>query len=163
MQNENGSINPHNELTYAACNYAHNLALYATGPTAPPNYYEAAYTIATVPDGASNTISFAERLGNCGTAFSSTRDLPTKSHAQQDTSTIGLPVLTSGKSESLPLPQFGVTQATCTGKTASTAHTGVMVVGLLDGSVHLMRSGISQTTFYQLINPADGQAIGPDW
>ncbi len=75
--------NGNNHLTYAACNYAHNLALYASGPTA--NYYQpSCASIVNIPDGASNTLSFGERLGNCGTAFSSTRDLPTQTHAQAE-------------------------------------------------------------------------------
>jgi prepilin-type N-terminal cleavage/methylation domain-containing protein len=157
-----GYTNENNGITYAACNYAHNLALYATGPTT-INYYKAAFTIADIPDGTSNTISFAERLGNCGTEFSSTRDLPTKTHGQVNTSSIGRPVLVGEEAESLPLPQFGVTQSNCTGRTATSAHTGVMVIGMVDGSVHLMRSGISQMTFWQLINPADGLPLGSDW
>jgi hypothetical protein len=153
--------NGNNGITYAACNYAHNLALYATGPT--PNYYQAAFNINNIPDGTSNTISFGERIGNCGTAFSSTRDLPTQTHAQLNTSSIGDPVLLGESAASLPLPEFGVNINTCTGKTATTAHIGVMVVGMVDGSVHLMGSGITQTTFYRLINPSDGLVIGSDW
>jgi prepilin-type N-terminal cleavage/methylation domain-containing protein len=155
--------NANNGITYAACNYAHNLALYASYPNQTVNYYKAAYTIATIPDGTSNTISFAERIGNCGTGFSSTRDLPTQTHAQVNTSSFGDPVLLGGSAASLPLPEFGVTQATCTGKTATSGHPGVMVVGMVDGSVRTMGSGVSQTTFWQLVNPADGQVIGSDW
>jgi prepilin-type N-terminal cleavage/methylation domain-containing protein len=161
----NGNVNTALGATinYTACNYAHNLALYATYSNKTANYYQAAYTIANIPDGTSNTISFAERIGNCGTSFSSTRDLPTQTHAEPNTSCFGDPVLTGGGVASLPLPEFGVTQSTCTGKTATSGHTAVMVVGLVDGSVHMMGNGVSQKTFWQLVNPADGQAIGSDW
>src|SRR5262249_43564334 len=107
----NGNINSALGTTiyYAACNYAHNLALYARYANKTANYYQAAYTIANIPDGTSNTISFAERIGNCpATAkWSSTRDLPTQTHAQQNTSCFGDPVLTGGGVASLPLPEFG--------------------------------------------------------
>jgi prepilin-type N-terminal cleavage/methylation domain-containing protein len=162
-----------NGITYAACNYAHNLALYATNPiktvnfSQPPNqtvnFYQAAYTIGTIPDGTSNTISFAERIGNCGTDFSSTRDLPTQTHAQVNTSSFGIQVLIGGAAANLPLPQFGVKQTTCTGRSATSGHPSVMVVGLVDGSVRTMSSGVSQLTFWQLVNPADGQPVGSDW
>jgi prepilin-type N-terminal cleavage/methylation domain-containing protein len=155
--------NGNNGITYAANNYAHNLALFATAPNKTANYYQAAYTIGSIPDGTSNTISFAERIANCGTAFSSTRDLPTQTHAQVNTSSFGDPVLLGGAAASLPLPEFGVNQTTCTGRTATSAHPGVMVVGLVDGSVHTMGRGISQTTYWQLVNPADGQPVGSDW
>src|SRR6202041_355628 len=122
-------------VTYAACNYAHNLALYASGPTA--NYYQpTCSTFTTILDGASNTISFGERIGNCGAAFSSTRDLPTQTHAQLNTPSIGDPVLLGGGVASLPLPEFGVNRNTCTttpSKTATSAHPGLMVIGLVDG------------------------------
>jgi prepilin-type N-terminal cleavage/methylation domain-containing protein len=156
-------VNANNGITYAACNYAHNLALYATYPNQTVNYYKAAYTIANIPDGTSNTMSFAERIGNCGTGFSSTRDLPTQSHAQVNTSSFGDPVLLGEAAASLPLPEFGVNQTTCTGRTATSAHPGLMVVGMVDGSVHTLGNGVSQTTYWQLVNPADGQVIGPDW
>jgi prepilin-type N-terminal cleavage/methylation domain-containing protein len=156
--------NGNNHLTYAACNYAHNLALYASGP--PANYYQpSCASIVNIPDGASNTISFGERLGNCGTDFSSTRDLPTQTHAQLNTSSIGDPVLLGEGATSLPLPEFGVNLNTCTttpNKTATSAHPGVMVVGLVDGSVRTMDSSVSQQTFYYLINPMDGMTVG-DW
>jgi prepilin-type N-terminal cleavage/methylation domain-containing protein len=159
-----GYTNGNNKVAYAACNYAHNLGLFATGPTA--NYYQAAFTIATIPDGTSNTISFGERIANCGTLpFVSTRDLPTQTHAQLDTSSIGDPILLGEAAASNPLPQFGVNQASCssTVRTPSSAHAGVMVVGMVDGSVHMMGSGISQMTWWQLLNPADGLPLGSDW
>ena len=144
---------------YAVCNYAHNIALYAT-PTA-PDYYRAAFTIANIPDGTSNTISFIEHIGNCGSSFNSTRDLPSGPHGTSNTSTEGGHVATGGTNPALPL--IGVTQSTCTDSGASSAHSGVIIVGLVDGSVRSMTGGITQTTFYRLLNPADGQINGPDF
>ena len=167
-QYTNGNVNAGlgGTFYYAACNYAHNLALFANYSTKTANYYQSAYGIGNIPDGNSNTISFAERIGQCGPEtndWASTRDLPTQTHAQQNTSCFGDPVFLGEGPTSLPLPDFGVTQTTCTGKTASSAHTGVMVTGLMDGSVHLMSQGISQLTFWQLTNPADGQVVSLNW
>ena len=41
--------------------------------------------------------------------------------------------------------------------------TGAMAVGLADGSVRLVASGINQTTWYYACHPADGTPLGSDW
>ncbi|HEY7326564.1 MAG TPA: DUF1559 domain-containing protein [Gemmataceae bacterium] len=167
-QYTNGNVNSGVGATifYSACNYAHNLALYATYTNSTANYYVSAFTIANVSDGNSNTFSYAERIGQCGPTtknWASTRDLPTQTHAQQNTSSFGDSVLTGGGAAALPMFEVGVNQNTCTGKVASSGHTGGMIVGLLDGSVRLMNNGISQQTYWQLINPRDGLPLGSDW
>ncbi len=144
---------------YAVCNYAHNIALYATPTT--PNYYQAAFSIANIPDGTSNTLSFIERIGNCGPSFNSTRDLPSGPHGTSNTSTEGGIVATGGTTPALP--EIGVTKSTCTDSGASSPHTGVIVCGLVDGSVRNMTTSITQVTFYRLLNPADGLTIGSDF
>jgi prepilin-type N-terminal cleavage/methylation domain-containing protein len=165
-----GYTNGNNNVTYAGCNYAHNLALFATYPNKTANYYVPAYGIGNIPDGNSNTLSFAERIVNCTggtgspTPFYSTRDLPTQTHAQLDTSSFGDPVLLQEGYTSMPLPWFGVNQNSCNAnvRTASSGHPGAMIVGLMDGSSRVMGSSVSQLIWWQLCNPADGQAIG-DW
>jgi len=174
---EASRMTPPQDIPYAACNYAHNLAVFGdwtpavTGPpaVAAVTYYtRTPYSIGTIPDGASNTIAFAERLGRCkGDAnWNSTRDLPSESHAQQNNSSIGLQALQGGggpdKVSTLPLPRVGVTYETCT-KTATTAHPTVMVIGLMDGSVRQISPSISQQNWYYAMSPKDGQILGGDW
>jgi prepilin-type N-terminal cleavage/methylation domain-containing protein len=169
LNKEASMATPPQTVPYAACNYAHNLAVFAKYDVGSKvtTYTQTDYTIATIPDGTSNTIAFTERLGRCTTAsWNSTRDLPSETHSQQNNSSIGLPALQGGgdpsKWSTLPLPQFGVTLATCTGKTATTGHPNAMVIGLMDGSVHMMGTNISQQNFYYLMCPKDGQVVG-DW
>jgi prepilin-type N-terminal cleavage/methylation domain-containing protein len=169
LNKEASMATPPQTVPYAACNYAHNLAVFASyiNGSATTIYTQTQYTIATIPDGTSNTIGFTERLGRCTTAsWNSTRDLPSETHSQQNNSSIGLPALQGGgdpsKWSTLPLPQFGVTLTTCTGKTATTGHPATMVVGLMDGSVRMMGTTISQQNFYYLMCPKEGQVIG-DW
>ncbi len=147
-------------VTFAASNYSHNAALYTTPPK--PIYTACLYTIANIPDGTSNTISFGERIGACGTSGTnySARDLPSAIN-NAHSSTFGGNVAT-GKA-TMSLPKFGVTRNTCKGTGASSAHAGIMVTGMVDGSVHLMNAGISEPTFWKLTNPADGMVIGSDW
>jgi hypothetical protein len=38
-----------------------------------------------------------------------------------------------------------------------------MQVGLGDGSVRTVTSGVSTDTWYYACNPADGQLLGSDW
>jgi prepilin-type N-terminal cleavage/methylation domain-containing protein len=40
---------------------------------------------------------------------------------------------------------------------------GGILVGLGDGSVRLVSTAISQTTWQNAVNPADGNTLGPDW
>jgi hypothetical protein len=74
------------------------------------------------------------------------------------------------------LPQIGASRATCTTATVtlgghtfqsglepSTSHTSAMVVGMADGSVRTVGSGVSQTTWGYVCNPADGMPLGSDW
>jgi prepilin-type N-terminal cleavage/methylation domain-containing protein len=42
-------------------------------------------------------------------------------------------------------------------------HTGVMIVGLGDGSVRTVSSGISNTTWLNACNPVSGVPLGSDW
>jgi prepilin-type N-terminal cleavage/methylation domain-containing protein len=169
LNKEASMMTPPKTVPYAACNYAHNLAVFADYDvgTKTTTYTRTLYTIATIPDGTSNTIGFTERLGRCTTAsWNSTRDLPSQTHAQQNNSSIGLPALQNGgdpaKWSDLPAPQFGVTLDTCIGKTATTSHPSTMVVGLMDGSVRMLGGSVTQQTFFNLICPKDGQVVG-DW
>jgi hypothetical protein len=38
-----------------------------------------------------------------------------------------------------------------------------ILVGLGDGSVRMVSTGISQSTWANAVNPADGQTLGADW
>ncbi|HEY7423073.1 MAG TPA: DUF1559 domain-containing protein [Gemmataceae bacterium] len=178
--------------SWAASSYVSNLPLFATARTASPpllnvKSLNSPYRINNVPDGTSNTVAFAERLGRCGAGncgsvgspICSYRDFPSGIFTNENpffniptgigTDHANPPVLP-------PLPQIGVSQTTCSvgtikvgtanfqvGMEPSTSHTGAMVVGLADGSVRLVGSGVSQTTWYQACNPADGMPLGSDW
>ncbi|OWK47163.1 hypothetical protein FRUB_00862 [Fimbriiglobus ruber] len=159
-----------NTVNYAACNYAHNLAVFASWSASTANYLRAGYTIANTPDGTSNTIAFTERLGGSNaigsTIWASTRDLPSQSHSQQNNSCVAYNVLAAqGNPASYttqPAPQFAVNTNTYTQKTAATPHSA-MVTGMLDGSVQMMGSGITQQAFYYLLSPQDGQIPDSSW
>jgi type II secretory pathway pseudopilin PulG len=171
---------PNNGLTAsgaAGSSYAYNLPLFATAASAPSStvfHWGPQYNIGNIPDGTSNTISFAERLVSCGAAPTVNNDL---FYASVDYST-GQPcfnlAMGRGHYPTLlpPLPQMGVNRNTCKvgtvsgfqkGMEASSAHTGGMVAGMTDGSVRMANSGLSQATWSLVCNPADGLPLGSDW
>lgn len=49
------------------------------------------------------------------------------------------------------------------GNQPSTGHTGGIMVGMGDASVHLVAQGISQTSWWFAWTPANGDLLGPDW
>jgi hypothetical protein len=62
-----------------------------------------------------------------------------------------------------PLPQIGVNAMKADPNLCQSYHTGVMNVGLMDGSVRNVSGGVSLTTWGNALNPADGQVLGSDW
>jgi len=71
----------------------------------------------------------------------------------------GLPDLAAG---TIPF-QTGPTAQTCAIGILQSNHTGVMLVGLGDGSVRSVSSGISLTTWKNAHIPIDGNVLGSDW
>jgi prepilin-type N-terminal cleavage/methylation domain-containing protein len=46
---------------------------------------------------------------------------------------------------------------------ASTGHTAVILVGMGDASVRAVAQGVSPTTWWYALTPANGDLLGPDW
>jgi prepilin-type N-terminal cleavage/methylation domain-containing protein len=62
------------------------------------------------------------------------------------------------------IPWFGVPQLQATNRQHVYAnHTGSCMVGLMDGSVRGLSSGISQATFTNAVRGDDGNVLGSDW
>jgi prepilin-type N-terminal cleavage/methylation domain-containing protein len=59
-------------------------------------------------------------------------------------------------------PSLG-TSGTCDPLTASSMHTGVVLVGLADGSVRGVSSSVSLRTWNAALTPAGGEVLGNDW
>ena len=161
----------------AATGYVYNLSLFATARTTPGvtvTRWGSQYNIGNIPDGTSNTISFAERLASCGAAPTVNADLFYSAVDYNTGSPFFNIAMARGNYPTIlpPVPQIGVSRNTCktaivsgfhTGMEASSAHTGVMVAGMTDGSGRLVSSGLSQATWSLVCNPADGLPLGPDW
>jgi hypothetical protein len=129
---------------------------------------------ASFSDGTSNSIVFAERYGVC---VSNSLQLPRAnlwdfwlppSYLNGGVGHDYLPYFAIPTSNGTPIgPQslFQVqpTPGNCDPSRASTAHTGGMQVTLADGSVRILASGMSGTTWWAAVTPAGGEVLGSDW
>src|SRR5262249_10147269 len=130
-------------LTFATGNYAANPLVFVTGAGIPR----------TIPDGTSNTILFAERYQVCNSTWFYWGVSPVP--------------LTKAPSFNVPSSgqPFRVRRdiPSCDPRRPNGPHPGAMQVGLGDGSVRSLSSGISLNTFRLACIPNDGQPLGNDW
>jgi prepilin-type N-terminal cleavage/methylation domain-containing protein len=123
-------------------------------------------SIAAIPktfrDGTSNTIVFSERYCICGINGVTANYIE---HIWAEDGQGAGP----GSDNFAPefhtnaLPQFAPTDLLCEAtRVQSFAAAGIMV-GLGDGSVRLVSSGVSQTTWAAALTPAGGEVLGSDW
>jgi prepilin-type N-terminal cleavage/methylation domain-containing protein len=126
-----------------------------TGPTA--------RIPATIPDGTSNTISFAEKRMMCpqnsGSVFYWGETGGGCGRTGSNPVTIGsIPAFNT-----LALPQFNPNPNNCNPCRLNSSTTGGILVGLFDGSVRMVAQGISQLTWQNAVQPQDGNPLGNDW
>ena len=129
--------------------------------------------ISAIPDGTSNTIIFAEIYGTCGSGGAGSLDAGTTSGSLwADANSTWRPAynLGGGKSGTLngtyppsPLPQNKPDMLICDASRTQAWHTNGLNVLMADGSVHLVRAGVSQATWTALNDPRDGVTPGNDW
>jgi prepilin-type N-terminal cleavage/methylation domain-containing protein len=117
----------------------------------------------TFQDGQSNTIVFAERYVVCG-AYSLTY-LESGQGAGPNGNRFppSLWFQQSGGVDQLTLPQFQPTVAQCDSRRVQGPYAGGIMVGLGDGSVRLVNSGVGNPTWANALYPNDGQPLGSDW
>jgi prepilin-type N-terminal cleavage/methylation domain-containing protein len=107
-----------------------------------------------IRDGTSNVIFWTETLAVCnGTTYTWWATVNWG----------GFPVV--GYSPAPPNSTFNPSRNTssCSPGNANSAHAGVVLAGLGDGSVRNLSSGMSQTTYNLALIPNDGLPLGPDW
>jgi prepilin-type N-terminal cleavage/methylation domain-containing protein len=116
---------------------------------------------ADIPDGTSNTILHVEKYAVCtntanpigGTAWAYCREDDNAPNLW------GGILVTDANSMFQVLPNLG----NCDPNLASTAHTGGMMVGLVDGSVRCLPSSTRPTTWWYAFTPAGGEVLPNDW
>jgi prepilin-type N-terminal cleavage/methylation domain-containing protein len=163
--------------------YAPNEAVFAHGLTIVPKWRNGhinpvARIPATFVDGTSNTIVFAEKYMVCGPAPGSLAAFyygetclncgsPSNysgacNRLGPDTTYVGSPpMFYSGLTlppQNKPPPSNGCNPCMLQGP-----HSGGILVGLGDGSVRLVSTAVSQQTWMNAVDPADGNVLGSDW
>ena len=124
--------------------------------------------IASVSDGLSNTVFFAEMYGTCGNTGSLGSAYGS---LWADANSVWRPGFNLGSFKSghagYPAsPKFQIQPHylnNCSMEVPQTAHTGGILVALGDGSVRSLTSGMSAATWAQAVDPRDGGVLGSDW
>ncbi len=138
---------PAGTTSYASNSYVFGQTTWS-GPTAaiPKSF----------PDGQSNTIVWAEKYAVCGVGNSAVQTAwQNLGNAYNDP---GNPNFST-----LQVPQFQPAATACNSVQLQGPYAGGIMVGLGDGSVRLVNSGISQQTWQNAVTPNDGQPLGSDW
>jgi prepilin-type N-terminal cleavage/methylation domain-containing protein len=121
-----------------------------------------------IPDGVSNTIFWSEKLARCtkGATAGGTHWAGGTGSSSPNVGTNSAGTVAQGAPGMSPnlVPEFNITNsANCLYYQPSSSHTGALIVGLGDGSVRLLNSGISQLTFNIAMVPNDGNPLPADW
>jgi len=119
------------------------------------------YNIGNIPDGTSNTVGFAEQYAACNGGSTGTL----WAYPGGDWSWQWSPIMANSRWVGgwNAVPQFQPTYAVCDKQRAQSAHTGQILVGLMDGSVRGVNTSISQATWQFALTPADGNVLPSNW
>jgi prepilin-type N-terminal cleavage/methylation domain-containing protein len=140
------------DMPYGGCSYACNYLVFGNTPGG------SARIPTTFADGTSNTIILGPIYTNCnGTAVGWQMGMcgnpPTWPYYYDP----GANYL------ALPLPQMAPSPSACNPSQLQSPYAGVALVGMGDGSVRSVSSGVSAYSWSLALNPADGRVFDPTW
>jgi len=118
------------------------------------------YNIGNIPDGSSNTVAFAETYAATGDGSNAW------AWPGIDWSATMPPVVANTRSwgtTAFGVPQFSPTQAVARKAFSQSAHTGSVLVALMDGSVRGVSGGVNQLTWQCALQGDDGLPLGSNW
>ncbi len=159
-----------NGYVWGLSNYGWNEAVF----TIPYVTWTANRTLtAGFPDGTSNTVVFGEQYAKCGnptpTRYKRWAYYP--SGDEYDSSEFHPPRMSVRNSSTTPptftpptaTPQIQPLVADCNASNLQAPDASGTLVCMADGSVRAVSPGVSGTTWYAAVFPADGMVLGPDW
>jgi prepilin-type N-terminal cleavage/methylation domain-containing protein len=152
-------------VNWGVCNYAGNNYVFGN-PEKGTTVGEK--TFASVKDGLSNTIFFAEVYSSCGNSGDTA---VMWASLWADSNSIWRPAinLTTSKGDQSGYPAARMFQVrpdainNCEAWRAQTVHAAGLHVGLGDGSVRVVAPNISPTTWANVNDPRDGSILAGDW
>ncbi|HJZ58714.1 MAG TPA: DUF1559 domain-containing protein [Gemmataceae bacterium] len=161
--------------TWATCSYNANAGMFST-PNSSSYPDQASWnwtlpkfaTLVSITDGTSNTVGFTERIVNAE-GYNVPRDVSPL--AANDAYKWGSPSFGNYQTQypgggwgTWPFiqPQIGKTTGLVRWAPSS-AHSGVILCGLMDGSVRPVGPGVSAATFWLACRPDDGNPMPSDW
>jgi prepilin-type N-terminal cleavage/methylation domain-containing protein len=154
---------------WGGSSYSANFQVFGTF-RAGGNADASSYTVATIPDGSSNTIFFAEQYSACqptGTLTTPTAAGNLWAYPGIDWSPNWHPVFSNTRSYGAGvwtiMPQKKPTLALCDKRTVQSGHTATIQCGMGDGAVRGISTSISQLTWQNAMRADDGQVLGSDW
>jgi prepilin-type N-terminal cleavage/methylation domain-containing protein len=152
---------PRAGTSYAPNDFALTPPLYGNWPSRNDN--PTARLPATITDGTSNTIAFAEKRMMCPMSGGSVFYWGETGGGcnRQSSNPVGIGSIPAFNT--LALPQFNPPPNACNPCMLNSSTTGGILVGLFDGSVHVVTQGISQYTWRNAVLPSDGIPLGADW
>jgi prepilin-type N-terminal cleavage/methylation domain-containing protein len=138
-------------MPYGGTSYTCNYLVFGNTPGG------SARIPATFADGTSNTLLFGQIYTNCGGMavgwqMGMCGNPPTWPY-----------YYTAANYLSLPLPQLGINPNACDPMRMQSPYAGGMIVGLGDGSVRPVSSGVSLYSWNLALNPADGLTFDGSW
>jgi prepilin-type processing-associated H-X9-DG protein len=147
-EDPSGGVGRRYEDWLALSNYAANFLVFGNRAE---NNLQGASRIASITDGLSNTIFFAERYQLCnGTPMG-------WGYAGESAWAPAFAYLSAGKFQERPA------QMDCDATLPQGVHPGGINVGLGDGSVRFVSSNLSLLTWSAACTPDGGEVLGPDW
>jgi len=122
---------------------------------------------ASIPDGTSNTIMFAERLGVCGYYMNNTSFPPGSGGNvwnwwDGDSATPTFADLSIGIGSMFQIQPYP-NETNCNVLNASTPHSGGMQVALVDASVRTLTGTMQAATWWAACTRKGGELLGTDW
>jgi type II secretory pathway pseudopilin PulG len=160
--------------TWGLCNYAANHAIFGVPGGSNTN---SRLRLQAIADGTSNTVGFAEQYAVCGTGeWDPTSGSPffhklwayNVTWAWQrgpyfDTRIMSNNTIMPNELSVAAVPQAQPTVANCNPFLVQAMDAGGCIVGLMDGSVRQVSTGVSGVTWVRAIWPNDGLVLGNDW
>ncbi|MBN9121312.1 MAG: DUF1559 domain-containing protein [Planctomycetes bacterium] len=154
---------------WAVSNYGGNYYVFGDPPSTRAYPLTKRDMVASVPDGLSNTVFFAEVYGTCG----NTGNLSSAyGSLWADSNSVWRPGfnLTQGSKGDVTnypaaaLPQFRPHYTNnCVIGLAQGIHDGGIMVGMGDGSVRFVSASIAAATWAAAVDPRDGTPLGSNW